>query len=311
MIFLTAGIVMKKNLFLITILLFVTGTFAQAQGYRYHLTSSDKNPAQATTLIGQKRAHIISPKETLLDVARNYTLGFNEMQILYPEVDPWIPKPGLRLTIPSQWILPTTKYKDIVINLPELRLYRFFPDISMVKTYPVGIGEHGSETPEGIYVVKALDDDPIWKIPSVTSQKYGRQYFLPGPDNPLGKFWIGLSNKKYGIHGTNMPWSVGRLISNGCIRLYPEHIIQLFQEVSVGTVVEITYEPVKFGFKDGQIFIEVHPDVYGRTQNMEEYAQTRIRKMNLGKYISREKMMHAIQKKNGIPVLIGSVDYGE
>ena len=61
------------------------------------------------------------------------------------------------------------------------------------------------------------------------------------------------------IHGTNKPYGIGRRVSSGCIRLYPEDIGVLFRLVSVGTPVTIVYQPVKLGWSDGELYIEVHP----------------------------------------------------
>src|SRR5947208_9739993 len=68
---------------------------------------------------------------------------------------------------------------------------------------------------------------------------------LPGPDNPLGKYWIQLSAPGYGLHGTNAPASIGKYVSHGCMRLLPEHVELLYREARDGTPVDFIYEPVK------------------------------------------------------------------
>jgi len=264
-------------------------TPAHGGGFSYRLPTPDSDPGTWRTVVGVMRYHTVAPKETLLDIARKYGLGFNELRILYPRMDPWIPERGTQLTIPTRWVLPPTRLEGIVINLPELRLYRFFPRIHMVKTYPIGIGDQGWETPEGTYRIVDRKEDPTWVIPPSLRPKYGAARIPPGPRNPLGKYWLGISLDGYGIHGTNFPWGVGRLVSHGCIRLYPEHIVQLFQEVEVGTPVEIIYEPVKIGFERGRIYIEVHPDPYGKRSNLEEETKIRLQKMGLWGYISIER----------------------
>ncbi|UCF81946.1 MAG: L,D-transpeptidase family protein [Desulfobacteraceae bacterium] len=249
--------------------------------------------------------HTIVPKETLLDIARNYELGFNEIQLPYLHLDPWIPESGLRLSIPTQWVLPTTKHERVVINLPEMRLYRFFPLIKIVRTYPVGIGDLGWETPQGVYRVVEHVVDPTWEIPLSLQEKYGITKVPPGPENPLGKYWIGLSRKGYGIHGTNFPWGVGRLVSHGCIRLYPEHITQLFRKTPLGTPVEIIYEPVKIGFRNGEIFLEVHPDPYKKFVDLEAHTRSRLQELGLWGYISKEGLQVTLKTRNGVPTKIG------
>jgi L,D-transpeptidase ErfK/SrfK len=293
---------------MVKIILFTLGIFTAmgcqtgiAGGFSY---GPDK------TVVGCMKHHTIAPKETLLDIARNFGLGFNEIRLLYPEIDPWIPNPGRCLDIPTRWVLPSTRLHGIVINLPELRLYRFLPEIGMVTTYPIGIGDIGWETPVATGRVKGRKLNPEWVIPKSLRQKYGFISIPPGPDNPLGKYWIGLSLEGYGIHGTNFPWGIGRLVSHGCIRLYPEHIALLFQEVCAGTPFEIIYEPVKIGIKSGKIYIEVHPDIYGRIQDMEAHINCRLKRMCLWNNISLEAVNSALEKQNGIPVCVGFVKKG-
>jgi len=104
-------------------------------------------------LIGKIRQHRIRPRETLLDIARQYDLGFNEIQELYPKMDLWLPPSGTVMHIPSQWILPHGEGGQIVVNIAELRLYFFSPTGKQVSTFPVGIGEKTQPTPEGSFVV--------------------------------------------------------------------------------------------------------------------------------------------------------------
>jgi len=262
------------------------------------------------TVVGCMRHHTIAPKETLLDIARNFGLGFNEIQLLYPEMDAWIPDSGRCLDIPTRWILPSTQLHGVVINLPELRLYHFFPEIGMVTTFPVGIGDVGWETPVATGRINDRKLNPEWVVPESLRQKYGFKSIPPGPGNPLGKYWMGLSLDGYGIHGTNFPWGIGRLVSHGCIRLYPEHIALLFEEVYVGTPFEIIYEPVKIGIKDGSIFMEVHPDIYGRIPDMAAHIKRRLKEMCLWNNISLGAVKNAIQKQNGVPVCVGYLKKG-
>lgn len=290
---------------LCTLLFFFSCGYAYSGAFKYRLPSPGDNPKSFETVVGGIQYHTVSEKETLLDIARNYELGFNEVQLLYPLIDPWIPEAGTRLVIPTMWILPATKKEGIVINLPELRLYRFFPKIKMVKTYPIGIGDLGWETPEGAYRVIVHEVNPTWRIPLSLREKYGRSYIPPGPENPLGEYWIGLSRKGYGIHGTNFPWGVGRLVSHGCIRLYPEHISRLFTETPVGTPVEIIYEPIKVGFRQGEIFLEVHPDPYGKIVDLKGHARTILRNLGLLESVSEEKVNAALLVRNGVPFPIG------
>jgi L,D-transpeptidase ErfK/SrfK len=205
---------------------------------------------QAMTVIGALQTYIVQKEDTLLDIARNFDLGFSEIQLLYKDLDPWVPPEGIDLIIPTYWILPEGKRNGILINIPEMRLYLFLKKISMVKTFPIGIGVTENFTPTGRFYIKEKRVSPTWHIPVSLREKYeGRKSIPPGPENPLGSHWLGLSISGYGIHGTNFPWAVGRLVTHGCIRLYPEDILHLYPVVPIRTPVEIIYEPVKIGFK--------------------------------------------------------------
>jgi L,D-transpeptidase ErfK/SrfK len=278
-----------------------------AGAFEYRFPDQRTPPETWNTVAGFVQVHTVGKNETLLDIARLYGLGFNEIQLLHPRTDPWIPEPGSDLAIPTEWVLPATRHQGIVINLPEMRLYRFLPRIKAVKTYPIGIGDLATRTPEGTCWVADRSVDPTWVIPASLKEKYDVRMIPPGPENPLGKYWLGLSQKGYGIHGTNFAWCVGRSVSNGCIRLYPEHIRQLFQETPAGTWVEIIYEPVKVGFREGQVYVEVHPDLYGRYVRMEEYAIQRLQEsVGLG-CVSIELLRAALEECNGVPVAVGSL----
>ena len=283
-------------------------SLAFAGAFEYRLPDQGTTePGEWNTVVGFMQAHTVREHETLLDIARLYGLGFNEIQLLYPGTDPWIPEPGSVVTIPTEWVLPATRHEGIVINVPEMRLYRFFPKIHAVKTYPIGIGDQATRTPEGTCRVADRQVYPTWVIPDSLRWKYAVSMIPPGPENPLGKYWLGLSREGYGIHGTNFPWCVGRSVSNGCIRLYPEHIEQLFQETPVGTSVEIVYEPVKVGFRDGKVFVEVHPDLYGKIHRMEDYALERLQESVGLRCVSMELLRTALKECKGVPVPVGSL----
>jgi L,D-transpeptidase ErfK/SrfK len=291
----------KISSFVLIIFLIIGAQKAIASGFSY---------GNNKTVIGVVQHHIVVPKETLSDIVRNYGLGYNELSLLYPKMDPWLPSPGQNLVIPTQWILPSTKLFGLVINLPEFRLYHFIPETKMVSTYPVGIGDVGWETPVAVSHIIYRQVDPTWLVPKSLRAKYGATTIPPGPKNPLGKYWLGLSLSGYGIHGTNSPWGIGRRVSHGCIRLYPEHIALLFENVSVNTPVEIIYEPVKIGFQDQNIFIEVHPDIYNRIPDIQAQTFRRLHELGIFSDVSVSLVKDALEKQNGLPVRVGFLKKG-
>jgi L,D-transpeptidase ErfK/SrfK len=117
---------------------------------------------------------------------------------------------------------------------------------------------------------------------------------------------MGLSIKGYGIHGTNFPWAVGRLVTHGCIRLYPEDIVRLYPMVSIGTPVNIIYEPIKIGFHQGRIFTEVHEDIYHRIPDFLQFTLKKLEQKGIKNLVDLEKMKEALDQRMGVPVEITS-----
>jgi len=253
------------------------------------------------TIIGKPKSYVVKDEDTFLDIARDHELGINEMTILYPGTDPWMPPPGKVLSIPAFWVLPPTKLEQLVINIPEMRLYIFNKEIAQVQTYPVGIGSEGWKTPDGHFSITEKRSNPNWYVPESLREEYGLAIMPPGPENPLGKYIMKFSDSSYGIHGTHMPWGVGRLISHGCIRCYPEHINLIYPQVALNTKVELVYEPVKFGIKDGRIYAEVHPDVYANIPDFNHYAAEKLKHFSLSDRVDPAKYRRAVGSQDGVP----------
>ncbi len=133
----------------------------------------------------------------------------------------------------------------------------------------------------------------------------------PGPDNPLGSHALRLSLPNILIHGTNRPWGVGRRVSHGCIRLYPEDIPKLYHMVFMELPVIIMRQPVKIGWREGKIYIEVHSG--GNVESgaiLTKALSTLARKHLLGR-VSSVKLLQAINDKSGLPIVISQDDAHE
>ena len=281
--------------------IFIPSLVYGSGAYSYRMPKGKMDP-QALTVIGVYQKHQIEEGETMLDIARYYDLGYQELMLLHSQIDPWLPSVGKTIIIPTRWVLPFFYKKGIILNIPEFRLFLYLPKQGLVKTYPVGIGVQESPTPFGNFKVLDKKTNPTWEIPPGLRDNYqGRTFIPPGPDNPLGSFWIGLGNG-YGIHGTNSPWGIGRLVSHGCIRLYPEDIKELFRLVKIGMPVKIIYQPVKFGFEKGRIYVEVHPDIYNKIGNLTKYGIEKAISLGLGEKINFSFLHQALKEKKGIPV---------
>ena len=225
-------------------------------------------PEAGNSLVGKIQYVAARQEDTLLDIARRFDLGFNELVAANPGVDPWLPGEGTRLLVPTRFVLPPRPWRGIVINLVEMRLY-YFPEPESgergeVITYPVGIGREGWSTPLGEFSITDKILHPSWTAPAsiieemVAEGLTVQRMIPPGPDNPLGDFALMLSEPGYMLHGTNRPFSIGMRVSHGCIRLYPEDIEQLFARVPRKITVRIENEPYKVGTENGVLFLEAH-----------------------------------------------------
>jgi L,D-transpeptidase ErfK/SrfK len=243
----------KTLTILIPILLFTSSVAAE----EYPFTKND-------TVIGSLKTYEIKGDESLIEIARKFGLGFNEITEANPELDPFVPGDGVIVNLPTAWILPDlSSYDGIVINLSEMRLY-FFPRQrrSSVMTFPIGIGSEGNETPLGIFKIVEKTANPSWYVPESIRRERPElpKIVPPGRDNPLGSHALRLSERTILIHGTNRPYAVGRKASHGCIRLYPEDIPKVFRMVPQETKVTIIRQPVKAGRIHERVYIEVHKD---------------------------------------------------
>ena len=221
--------------------------------------------AGPTRLVGRIGVHFVAPGETLLDIARDNNLGILEVMAANPGADPWTPEAGRLILLSQARILPDAPERDIVINLAERRLYFFGDGTAAVRSWPIGVGRLTFTTPLGETRIVKKTVDPVWRP---TAEMRAEDPDLPEavpacPANPLGKFALYLGWPQYAIHGTNRPWGIGRRVSRGCIRLYPESIEELFGLVEVGMKVTVVDQVAKLAWHDDRLYLEVHPS---RTQ---------------------------------------------
>jgi len=191
--------------------------------------------------------------------------------------------PGQRFRIHNPHIVPAMLDDGILINIPQRMLFHFSQD-TLLAAYPVGLGKPTWPTPEGEFEIVTRETNKTWKVPESIQEEMRREQKIvlqevpPGPDNPLGAHWLGLSMWGYGIHGTIAPSSVYHFRSHGCIRLHPDDVAELFDRVSVGTPGRLVYQPVLLAVvEDGRILLEVHRDIYGKgidpAQTVREMAE--------------------------------------
>lgn len=292
---------MRKLIFNILLSLSII-TFFQAD-----LSAQSFSISTDTSSVGSVKYHTIKKGESLIELARNYDLGYNEIVSANSGIDPFVPPEGTKITIPTLWILPErpVNFQGILINLSEMRLF-YFHKKNLLTTFPIGIGDDGIETPTGKFKISHKIVNPHWYVPESIRQERPELPAVvpPGPENPLGSHAMRLSGLSYLIHGTNRPWAIGRKVTHGCIRLYPEDIPKLYEIVPVGTEVIITRQPVKIGKLGDEVYVEVHLD--DQLDNF-DYLQTAIEllaKKGYLKYVDTFKLYHVIKVKSGIPTSV-------
>ena len=268
-------------------------------------------------LIGQITYYVTKQEDTLPDLARSFNVGFTELIAANPGVDPWVPGEGVILVIPSAHVLPASSRKGIVLNLGDQRLYFFKPDGATVESVPIGIGTEGWDTPTGQTRVVRKRADPTWYVPKSIRKEQPELPAVvpPGPDNPLGRYAIDLGWRSYLMHGTNKPMGVGRRVSHGCVRLYPEDIARLFKEVELGTPVAVVDQPVKTAWVGRRLMLEVHPSQKQADQleangnfDSEEPQELVYRLTSMAQNHAAELdwtvIKRAVRERRGIPLVI-------
>lgn len=230
-----------------------------------------------------------------------------------PGVDPFLPKPGTRLVIPQQLILPDTVREGIIVNAAEMRLYYYPPGGNTVEVLPIGIGQAGRETPRNwVTAVERKQEGPTWSPTPNTRRAYAAEgktlpAFVPaGPDNPMGLYAIYIG-RLYAIHGTNSNFGIGLRVSQGCIRLRNNDIKYLFDNVPVGTRVQLIDRPVKMTTEpDGSRWVEVHEPL---SRNRAEFESTRKVPLPISAaqrtQLINEGAGAELERRSGMPVKIG------
>lgn len=211
-------------------------------------------------IVGTVSYYTVKEGDNLYAVARKFDIGIVELLVANPGVEVWTPQVGKTLVLTTVHLLPPVR-EGIVLNLSELRLFYFAGDGS-VKTFPIGIGREGWETPLGETKVTMKRKNPVWTVPaSIREENPNLPEMIPaGPDNPMGAYALNLGWPGYAIHGTNRPYGIGKRSSHGCIRLYPEDIAILFHLVEAGTPVTVIDTAFKVGWQNGKLYLEVTPN---------------------------------------------------
>ena len=232
-----------------------------------HPVGSSAGEPEAIT--GGITTHIVALGETLTSIAARFGVDPSTIVSDNRLAGGQPLEPGRTLLIDNRHIVPTAiGAGEIVVNVPQRML--FYREEERVLAYPVAVGRPTWQTPQGSFTVTWKEEDPAWHVPAsirAENARKGQELPLvvpPGPSNPLGRFWIGLSLAGIGLHGTPVPSSIYRTATHGCVRLQGDRIEDLYGRVDIGTRGRIVYEPVLLTSDRGEVYLEVHQDVYRR-----------------------------------------------
>ena len=294
------------RLLLISLLLGLNTAHAQATA-----------PSLSHVLVGGQFEYTVQKGDFLIAIAARFGESATDIARLNGIRYEGYIHPGQRLLIDNRHIVPETLDNGILINLPQRMLF-FFQAGKLAGAYPVGLGKPSWPTPAGNFRVVELRKDPTWVVPISIQEEMRREgqavqtRVPPGPDNPLGKFWIGLSIAGYGIHGTSAPPSVYHFQSHGCIRLHPDNIEKLYPQVGVGAQGRIIYAPVLLAeLPDGAIYLEANPDIYKMGVNGLQLVTELAAANRLRNRIDWHKAASVLQQQEGLARQINLSAHGQ
>ncbi len=274
-------------------------------------------PTTGSNMVGTLQVVLARQQDTLLDIARHYDVGYNEIRAANPGVDPWLPGAGTRVLVPTEYILPPKPWKGIVINIPARRLFYFPQGENVVYTFPVGIFRPKWPDPVGSTTIIAKVKNPTWTVPKNIQAEHAKAgepipaFFPAGPDNPMGELALETGWSQIFIHGTNKPWGVGMRVSHGCFHVYPENEVQLFKMVKVGTPVRTIDAPYVLGTNgSGNLFMQSFEPVeaYQKGGNNQQRAVDAIsaysKNVQQSWTINWQRVIDLVQKPDTVPVTI-------
>ncbi len=272
------------------------------------LCGSGQSPVTASgTIAGDRWIHVVSIGESWTTIGARAGIDpevlarRNGLTVRTPL------KPGDVLGIDNRHIVPDYEEDGLLINLPQRMLFHYWQGVLRAR-YPVAVGQADWQTPLGEFAIVSMETEPTWDVPLSIQEEMRRagkrvvKTMPPGPNNPLGHYWIGLSLDSVGLHGTTAPSSIYHYATHGCIRLHPDDVEDLFQYVTVGERGRIMYEPVLVAFDGTDVFLEVHPDGYRRSPNPLARAMEMLEQLGLRERVELTDVVRVVREAEGVAV---------
>lgn len=261
-------------------------------------------------IVGREFSYTVQRGDSLISIGARFGVGAGLLAANNKLLPSAFLKLGQQLRIDNRHIVPNISTDGIVINIPQRMLF-YFKEGRLLRSFPVGLGRPDWPTPTGPFKIVAKEENPTWDVPKSIQEEMRREGKVvrtcvpPGPDNPLGKHWLGLSIGGYGIHGTNIPASIYQFQTHGCIRAHPDDIAALFNEVSPGTAGLLVYRRLMIANLDGKIYLEIHRDIYKKQPDVAVVFEDLLKELNLDSLIDRKLAQDIIGSQDGIAHEIG------
>lgn len=267
----------------------------------------------ATEIVGAPFVHEVQPGETVTSLAARYGVDAAVLARRNGR------SPGAtlargagdRLTIDNRhivWPVEPASGTTLIINIPQRMLFRVVEG-RVDAAFPVAVGRATWQTPRGPFTVLEKEVDPTWDVPPSIQAEMRREgkpvitSIPPCPANPLGRHWIRLSHPGVGLHGTNVPTSIYRFTTHGCIRLHPDDVANLFERVRVGDAGNTVYDPVLLArVADGRIFAEVQPDPYRQGPDPLRHLQRLADDAGIASEIDWDRVRDVVRRREGLAV---------
>jgi L,D-transpeptidase ErfK/SrfK len=220
-------------------------------------------------LVGGSLTYIVQKGDSLTSIGARFGVSVDALAASNKISAASLLREGRKLSIDNRHIVPEVAGDGFLINIPQRMLF-FFKQGQAARAYPVALGRFDWPTPTGAFTVVVKEENPVWDVPKSIQEEMRRegktvQERVPAcPENPLGKHWLGLSIRGFGIHGTIAPASIYQFQTHGCIRLHGDDIAAIFPDVPEGTPGRIIYRRLMVARLGEKIFLEVHRDVYGK-----------------------------------------------
>lgn len=274
--------------------------------------SSDAAAESVSSLmVGTRYQLAAKPADTITSIAAYYGISRRQLASDNRLRETARLKSGQKLILDNRHIVPVELADGLVVNIPQRMLY-LMRGGQIRKAFPIAAGKADWRTPTGVFRVTSLQTDKPWIIPeSIKAEmrqlgKTAIDRVPPGPDNPLGRHWIGLSLPNIGIHGTIAPLSIYQFASHGCIRMHPDDVASLFGELKIGDRGVMVYQPVLLSkLSDGRVFLEVNPDVYQQAPDGLNILKSLAAKAGLTEVIDWPVAARVLARADGIAREIG------